>query len=393
MIGCELVRRRRPLGGAPALVAPRPHRQVDARRRGRPHRGLRPHPVGPAHPAFGPRPDAAQQGRRRVANALAAAGFVETPSFGFTTEEQNDLHGSASGDTSRRSSSRTRSTASRRSCAARWSGPPAGRPPQRLARIHRPRAVRDRRRLPARAGRRVRHVVRPAAGRATGCRDPRRARRLDPAAAPPRRGAAGGQRRRQAARSGGRRGRPLRRPRRRARHRRRGGRRRSTSPRASAPRCTRAAPACCPSAGVEVGYVGELLPAVAEASDLHGRVYRRRTGSRSRALARGQKVVAESLSGFPAATQDVSLVLDADVPAAAVRAALVEGAGELLESLRLVDDYRGRSAGGLEEPDLRAALPRPRPHAHGGRGDRGEARGRRRGGRALRRDPARVAPR
>ena len=39
----------------------------------------------------------AQQGRRRVSNALAAAGFVETPSFPFTTEEQNDLHGSATG--------------------------------------------------------------------------------------------------------------------------------------------------------------------------------------------------------------------------------------------------------------------------------------------------------
>ena len=35
----------------------------------------------------------AQQGRRRVANALAAAGYVETPSFPFTTEEQNDLRG------------------------------------------------------------------------------------------------------------------------------------------------------------------------------------------------------------------------------------------------------------------------------------------------------------
>ncbi|HAQ59421.1 MAG TPA: phenylalanine--tRNA ligase subunit beta, partial [Microbacterium sp.] len=41
---------------------------------------------------------AAQQGRRRVANALAAAGFVETPSFPFTTEALNDLHGSASGE-------------------------------------------------------------------------------------------------------------------------------------------------------------------------------------------------------------------------------------------------------------------------------------------------------
>ncbi|MGC5075321.1 hypothetical protein, partial [Escherichia coli] len=40
----------------------------------------------------------AQQGRRRVANALAAAGFVETPSFPFTTAEQNALHGSPSGE-------------------------------------------------------------------------------------------------------------------------------------------------------------------------------------------------------------------------------------------------------------------------------------------------------
>lgn len=38
-----------------------------------------------------------QQGRRRVADALAAAGLVETPSFPFTTDVQNDLHGSASG--------------------------------------------------------------------------------------------------------------------------------------------------------------------------------------------------------------------------------------------------------------------------------------------------------
>ncbi|MDF2491744.1 MAG: phenylalanine--tRNA ligase subunit beta, partial [Microbacterium sp.] len=40
---------------------------------------------------------AAQQGRRRVSNALAAAGYVETPSFPFTTAEQNDLHSSADG--------------------------------------------------------------------------------------------------------------------------------------------------------------------------------------------------------------------------------------------------------------------------------------------------------
>jgi phenylalanyl-tRNA synthetase beta chain len=52
-------------------------------------------------------------------------------------------------------------------------------------------------------------------------------------------------------------------------------------------------------------------------------------------------VVAASLSAYPAATQDVSLVVGADVPAAEVRDALVAGAGPLLEAVRLVDDYRG----------------------------------------------------
>jgi len=95
-------------------------------------------------------------------------------------------------------------------------------------------------------------------------------------------------------------------------------------------------------AGTEVGYVGELLPAVAEASDLPGRVIVAELDLDLVLSLAGEKVVAASLSGFPAATQDVSLVLGADVAAADVRAALVEGAGDLLESVRLVDDYRGQ---------------------------------------------------
>ncbi len=38
--------------------------------------------------------------------------------------------------------------------------------------------------------------------------------------------------------------------------------------------------------------------------------------------------------------------MPATVPAADVRAALVEGAGALLESVRLVDDYRGEGVPG-----------------------------------------------
>jgi phenylalanyl-tRNA synthetase beta chain len=44
---------------------------------------------------------------------------------------------------------------------------------------------------------------------------------------------------------------------------------------------------------------------------------------------------------LPAATQDLSLVVKADTPAADVLAAVRLGAGELLEGITLTDDYRG----------------------------------------------------
>jgi phenylalanyl-tRNA synthetase beta chain len=51
------------------------------------------------------------------------------------------------------------------------------------------------------------------------------------------------------------------------------------------------------------------------------------------------------VSSYPVATQDVALVVDAGVPAAEVESALREGAGELLESVRLFDVYTGEQAG------------------------------------------------
>ncbi len=92
---------------------------------------------------------------------------------------------------------------------------------------------------------------------------------------------------------------------------------------------------------VEVGYIGELHPDVSAGADLPGRATVLELDLDGILALAGQRAVAASLSTFPAATQDVSLVVGADVPAGEIRATLSEGAGDLLESVRLVDDYRG----------------------------------------------------
>jgi phenylalanyl-tRNA synthetase beta chain len=55
--------------------------------------------------------------------------------------------------------------------------------------------------------------------------------------------------------------------------------------------------------------------------------------------------IAPRLSSFPTALIDVALVVDAATPAGDVEAALAEGAGELLESVRLFDVYSGAQLG------------------------------------------------
>jgi phenylalanyl-tRNA synthetase beta chain len=52
-------------------------------------------------------------------------------------------------------------------------------------------------------------------------------------------------------------------------------------------------------------------------------------------------VRAPAISAFPPSNRDVALVVPADVPAAEVAAALRDGAGTLLEWLRLFDVYTG----------------------------------------------------
>ncbi|MCU1556172.1 MAG: phenylalanine--tRNA ligase subunit beta, partial [Microbacteriaceae bacterium] len=90
-----------------------------------------------------------------------------------------------------------------------------------------------------------------------------------------------------------------------------------------------------------IGYAGELLPALAEEYDLPRvtAVLELDLGLLIDLAAR--EVSPTAIATFPAATQDLSLVVPITTPAGDVLAAVVDGAGELLEDARLVDDYRG----------------------------------------------------
>lgn len=284
---------------------------------------------------------ALQQGRRRVANALAAAGLVETPAFPFTTEAHNDLHGSASGEHLpsiklanpldgqapflRRSLIPGLLQIAHRNIARGLTDlaifetgavflpepgvvygtdevPPLGQRPsdETLAELN------------ASIPPQHRHVAALFTGNATvrqpgraaeavGLTDALDAVRVIAVASGVEIVVVQGQR---AALHPGRTG-------------------------------------VLSVDGVEVGYVGELHPGVAADADLPGRAVVLELDLDGVLSLAGNRVVAASLSTYPAATQDVSLVVPSAVTADELRTALVEGAGELLESLRLVDDYRG----------------------------------------------------
>lgn len=91
-----------------------------------------------------------------------------------------------------------------------------------------------------------------------------------------------------------------------------------------------------------VGFAGEVLPSLALEMDLPRVVSALGLDLDVLMNSAPDHVVATPVHVFPAATQDVSLVVDITVPAADIRSALVEGSGELLENAVLVDDYRGQ---------------------------------------------------
>jgi phenylalanyl-tRNA synthetase beta chain len=88
-----------------------------------------------------------------------------------------------------------------------------------------------------------------------------------------------------------------------------------------------------------IGHAGELHPRVLKALGLPARSCAMELDLDALEQASDGAPQAPSISTFPVATQDVALVVDKPVPATEVEAALREGAGELLEGIRLFDVY------------------------------------------------------
>ncbi len=95
--------------------------------------------------------------------------------------------------------------------------------------------------------------------------------------------------------------------------------------------------------GQVVGYAGELHPAVCAALELPRRTCALELNLDALPLA--GVTPAPDFSTYPAALIDVALVVPADTPAGEVRQALVDGAGPLLERVRLFDVYSSEQLG------------------------------------------------
>ena len=97
--------------------------------------------------------------------------------------------------------------------------------------------------------------------------------------------------------------------------------------------------------GKEVGIVGELHPDIADELHLPGRVGVFEVDLSAIYDLAPELITATEIGVMPAATQDLSLVVGLDVSAADLVETIEEGAGELLESISLVDDWRSETLG------------------------------------------------
>jgi phenylalanyl-tRNA synthetase beta chain len=105
-----------------------------------------------------------------------------------------------------------------------------------------------------------------------------------------------------------------------------------------------------------IGHAGELHPRVVKALGLPARTCAMELNLDALEAVGDDAPQAPGISTFPVATQDVALVVDEFVPHAEVEDALREGAGELLEGIRLFDVYENAEQLGEGRKSLAYAL-------------------------------------
>jgi phenylalanyl-tRNA synthetase beta chain len=94
--------------------------------------------------------------------------------------------------------------------------------------------------------------------------------------------------------------------------------------------------------GSDMGVMGEIRPAVRDAFDLPGQRVVAAELDLGALLAQAPRTwLVEPISAYPAVHQDLAVVVDEEVPAAAVQALIAETGGFLLKGVQLFDVYRG----------------------------------------------------
>jgi phenylalanyl-tRNA synthetase beta chain len=97
---------------------------------------------------------------------------------------------------------------------------------------------------------------------------------------------------------------------------------------------------------ISVGFAGELHPEISTVNDLPRQVGIVEMNLEVLFANAPEIIQASPIHTFPAATQDLSLVIGIPIPAGDVMDLVARAAGDLLEEIVLVDDYRGR---GIDE--------------------------------------------
>ncbi|MBE6936062.1 MAG: phenylalanine--tRNA ligase subunit beta [Ruminococcaceae bacterium] len=94
-----------------------------------------------------------------------------------------------------------------------------------------------------------------------------------------------------------------------------------------------------------LGVIGQVHPKVVENFNAATEIYAMELEVEALFANRGGIVEYEPLAKFPAITRDIAVVCNEDVTAAEIESCIREGAGKLLESVRLFDVYRGAQLG------------------------------------------------